>query len=237
MQRFEKIVYVLCAIGALTLLFCGHDVNAGITTAAITAVVIQRNHISYAECGGLTMKVPTGADVDVLAELWAKPVKDNGIFRGWDLVAGTLAQPTPDSFKVTRLKDKEQGDVFHVLGTNAQYLASSADNGVTLMPLATTIPVIVPEYQLCDDGSGNFDMIWTPPAKVGSDEYKVYVTVDNVAQTAPPATGHTDLAAAVTWLNANVAGAGTWSAVTGRLKLHSTTKKKVGVTFVVGNFA
>lgn len=208
------------------------------------AVVVQANSFPY-PCGK-TIKVPCGApccnEQEFLGEFWAVPTKDDGIFRGYHFVVRTdNTAPTPDSFKVTRISDRTNGRVYYVLGTKAQLDASCADDGVTPMPLATTIPVPVPDFYVCMTESGADDgkwvWTWTAPAKAGADEYRAHVVVNNVQAVPAASGGHASIAAMITWLNANYAAAGTWSNPSGNIiKLVSTTDKKVGLSIVVGNF-
>jgi len=202
----------------------------------VQAVVIQRAHITYAECGGKTLPVGAGDDAEVLGEYWGVPVKSSGLFHGYDIKAKIGTAPTPDSIPLLRVRDKITGDVVHILGTAAQFAAAALDEATDPMPLASTIPVPVPEISICDDGSGSFVRHWTPPVKAAGDEFRVHVMVDNVQAVPALAGGHTNLAAAVTWLNTNYAAAGTWSDDGGRLKLVRATAANVGVVFTVGNY-
>jgi hypothetical protein len=205
------------------------------------ALVIQKNNYSYAECMGKTMGINCGTDVDVVGEHWATPAVEGGVFRGWR--TGTLAtadQPTPDSFKVLKLRDKISGDMIIVVGTLEDYNASCEDGGTTPMPDSDSIPEPILAYTPCDvDGDGDYEYDFPVPTIPGGSEIKAFVSVDDEQAVAPPAGGHASLAAVVTWLNTNYSegGAFTWSNNSGRLKLVSTEKKKVGVAFTVGDYA
>lgn len=205
----------------------------------ITAVVIQRNHITYAECGGKSQAVHTGDDIEIGGDFWGVPAKDNGIFRGYNITAKNGGSaPTPDSISLVRIHDKVSGDVLHVLGTVADFNAAVEDEASDPMPLATTIPVVVPELYPCDpDDDGDYEYHWPVPSKAGADEYRAHVLVDNVQAVPAASAGHATFTLMVTWLNANYAAAGTWSEDGTRLKLVSATRKKVGVTITVGNYA
>lgn len=203
------------------------------------AVILQLNHMSYAECGGKTISIPCGEtdNVQVRGDFWLVPRKINGVFMGYNVQGKIGTAPTPDSVAAFGIFDKQTGDNLYGLGTVAQY--RTACGGGAALPLATTIPVVVPEIDLCaplTKGGTDFTTWWGLPAKAGSDEYRAWVIYNNTQPVAALAGGHTDLAAMVTWLNANYAAAGTWSADTGRLKLVRTTAAKIGVTFTVGNY-
>lgn len=201
----------------------------------VQAVVIQRAHITYAECGGKTLPVGVGNDTAVLGEYWGVPVMNNGLFQGYNFVAKVGDAPT-GAIPIVRTRDKVTGDILHILGTAADLTAAAADEAVDPMPLASTIPVPVPQIAVCDDGSGEFTRQWTPPVKAAGDEYQAHVSVDGEQAVPALAGGHTDLAAMVTWLNTNYSAAGTWSAVGSQLQLVSTTANSVGVVFTVGNY-
>lgn len=205
--------------------------------AKITVVKIQQGGITYAECGGSTGFVECGDTSEIIGDYWGVPEKGGGVFRGYNIQSAQgVAIPTPDSIPLVRLKDSLSGETVHILGTVAQFLASCADAGVTPMPLKTTIPVVIPEITACPDTDGNYTFYWTPPAKAGADEYRAHVLLDNAQAVAPLAGGHATIAAMVTWLNTNYAAAGTWTEVSGKVKLVRTSHAKVGLEFTVGNF-
>lgn len=200
------------------------------------AVAIQSNHISYAECGGRTISVPCGegTNVDVQGDYWGQPIKDK-IFRGYRIVAKApgSAAPTPDSISLVRIYDKYTGNTYHLLGTAAQY--RTACGGGAAMPLATTIPLVVPTVNLCaplTKGGTDFNNWWTPPAKTGGQTYTVAVDYNNT-QPVAPGTGLADVPAVVTYLNTNYAAVGTWSNDAGRVKLVRSSAAVIGLAFKV----
>jgi hypothetical protein len=142
---------------------------------------------------------------------------------------------------VVKVQDNINGNAFVVVGTIAQYQASAKDDGTTAMPLLTTIPtpILLRPADCNRDASGNYVYTIAIPPKVAGDEYKAHVSVDGVQAVAPAAAGHATSALLVTWLNTNYAAAGTWSeAVAGTtLKLVSATRKEIGLTIEVGNYA
>lgn len=202
------------------------------------AVVIQLNHITYAECGGKVMTVPCndaegcGACVDLLGDYWGEPVKDGGHFRGYKILKAAV-KPTPDSIPLVRVFDKTTGNTLHVLGTEAAYRTACA--GGAALPGRATVPIVVPEEGRCLDAGSltNRTWYWTPPAKTGGQTYTVAAMYNNTQPTAP-LTGAANVAAIVTYLNTNYAAAGTWSDVGGRIRLvRSGSDAKVGLTFLV----
>lgn len=199
----------------------------------MNALVLQLNHITYAECAGKLFDLPCKAgEVEILGDYYGVPQKESGIFRGYNIVKANAA-PTPDSIPLVRIHVVNTGDTYHVLGTAAEW-RTACDGGAAL-PGAATIPIVVPEINLCKPltvGGTDYTVHFTPPAKTGGQTYTVAAMYNNT-QAAAPGTGLADLAAVVTYLNTNFATAGTWSADSGRLKLVRATAAKVGVTFKV----
>lgn len=189
------------------------------------ATVISRNTIVFIAITGnipvigQTLPIPVTDVAEILGECYAVPVKDGGIFRGYDFTPNIgQGAPTFDSFIVTGLKDKLNNDTLYVAVTEANYLAG------TYTP--TTIPVVVPERNADVDGSGNYTYYWGVPYDTGT--YTAYVSKAGV-MIAPNSTG-TTLALLVTDLNTNAATVGTWSNDGGKLKLVTTSADAVGVT-------
>lgn len=191
------------------------------------AKVIQKNEYLFVTISsttnlpviGETIPVPTSGDGEILGEYYAVPVKDDGVFRGYEFTKAAAA-PTYDSILVLQIKDKLTGDTYWVAVTQANYLAGTYT--------ATTIPTYgaIPERSVCVDDDGNYVYTWGVPTDTGT--YTAYVGIDG-AKEATDSTGAT-LAALVTSLNTNSATAGTWSAVgTTILKLVSTVDQPVGV--------
>lgn len=197
--------------------------------------VIQKNAIAYHREGGLTLPCPCGVSYAFYGEFWAHPIKRDGVFYGYEflLAASYPTAPSFDAFKVTKLKDVETNDTYWVAATKANVLSQINDCGTIT---EETIPTVVVEVGGIQNGA-NYEWYFGVPTKASSDEYKVQVALDGVAQDTPAAAGHTDLTAAVTWLNTNIPEAGTWSNASGKLKLVATDQKQVGVTFLVGNYA
>lgn len=197
----------------------------------IVAVVLQQNTYSFAACGGKSKNIPCGDNQQLLGEHWAVPVKDGGIFRGYTYEAKTATAPTYDSIAITIIQDKLTGEIYHILGTAAQL--DTACGGGAALPLASTIPVVVPEFSVCADTTGAFIWVFTPPAKT-SGVYKPYVGLNNTQPVPPPVGGLADVAAVVAWLNTNYSAAGTWSAVGNTVKLVGTSATEtVGIAFIV----
>jgi hypothetical protein len=177
--------------------------------------------------------IPFFDDLQIVDEKYAVPVKDNGLLRGFKYVSATSA-PTPDSFIVTRAKDRITSETYVINATRANLEA--ATNGATVAP--NTMPVIVPDDYACRNAAGNYVWTWQAPTKAGSEEYKAYVLLNNVQAVAALSAGHVSVAAMVTWLNTNYAAAGTWANPSGNLiTLTSTVNNKVGLRIVVGDFS
>lgn len=208
--------------------------------SVIKASVLDHNGIAIGfDCYVIGSALPVLSipftDLKVIGEFWATPVKDGGIVRGWKYTTTSgVTIPTPDSFKVTKIEDRLNAETYVVAADQSAVEGAAA--GDTLA--SNTIPVPIPESNVCINAAGNYVHIWQAPTKTGSQEYKANVLVDNVQAVAPLSTGHASVAAMVTWLNTNYSAAGTWATPSGTLvTLTSTLNKSVGLVVTVGDFS
>jgi hypothetical protein len=138
------------------------------------------------------------------------PIKDSGIISILEPIPATgayAAEPTPDSIRVIRVRDKYRPNyTWWVVCSLADYYAScQACCGAAFVPIPTPLlPVIIPCQNVCEaqDASGNFLSTFGVPADVGT--YWAYGYFNG---TILPTRTAATLAALVTALNA------AWSAV------------------------
>lgn len=195
------------------------------------AKVIQKNSVSYAECGGKDALIPCGDDsLGIAGEYWAVPVKDHGVFRGYTYQRATAA-PTYDSFPVTKVYDKTTGENFWVVATQAEVLTLCS---VGTAP-ATVIPLVVPEIDLCVEAGATESVEFSLEALVSpNDAYKFSLAVDGVLlvdeNDGVASAGYANAAAIAAYLVTNHAAVGTWtSPAAGRIKLVVSADKAVGL--------
>lgn len=194
--------------------------------------VIQKGNVTFALCGAQVLAVPCGDDaVGIDGEYWATPVKDNGVFRGY-IPRKAVAAPTYDSFKIVKIYDKQSGNTYWVVGSLDEYLALCAAD----TPVATVVPIVIPEIPICVETGGTTEVRFTlPPIVAPNDAYKYSLAVDGVrlenSQDGGGA-GYANAAAIVVHLIANHAAVGTWTSVgTDVIKL-VTAADKIGVGVV-----
>lgn len=179
----------------------------------IKAKVIQKRSVSFAECGGDFVYIPSSDDaIGIDGEYYAVPVKKEGVFRGYDY-RKLAAAPTYDSFIVTKIVEKQTGVWYWFIGTIAEWLALAKDN----TPVATVVPLVIPEIDICTDEDDAGTVNFTVPGLAtvaAANKYKYSLAVDGVlvedAQN-NAAAGFTDAAAIKDHLVANHAAVGTWT--------------------------
>lgn len=162
-----------------------------IPNETVPAPVIQFNNHYYLVDGQYaprTLNIPCG--INALLDdqqWWAVPVKNYGIvadiLQMVPAINGNVAQPTPDSISVIRIRDKyNPGYTWWVVCTLAQYYASCAaccDDPVVPIP-DPTLPTIVPCQILCDgiDDDGNYYAVFAAPALGAGQEYQTFGEYD-----------------------------------------------------------
>lgn len=127
----------------------------------ITAIVVQKNtsvfikesgiHAEkipgspgeYATGLGVSMEIPcpdNSSSGQIDGDFWAQPVND-GVVAGFNYIPYNpadvdAAPPSPESFAVVRISSNSSSDVWYVLGTSVQYIAScNACCGNTPVPM------------------------------------------------------------------------------------------------------
>lgn len=195
----------------------------------ISAKVIQKNDNVYlcfdgtlgVNVGnnqvGQMQAIPTPSTAYVDGDYWAVPVGLN-TFSGFNFVPTSATDtnaPTPDSFHVVRIKDKESADWWYIRGVsysttagNYGYVQASQDaedgviSGARLMP--TDIPPIGGRQDVCTPNSvGAYAIYLGLPTISGTETYKPFGTFNNVALPAAATNGYTSVANLLTFLNAS----------------------------------
>jgi hypothetical protein len=204
----------------------------------ITTLVIQKNvSVFIAEDGisaeksgsaevatglGVSMEVPcpdstSGGVID--GDFWAVPVNE-GLTAGFNYVpynnVGSPSAPTPASFAVVRISSRFSADVWYVLGTAADYIASCAvccSDSPVPMPDAADLPLQPGCQTLCQFNNGTdkqYFGILGLPALTGNKRYFPYGYFNGVALPAASTSGYVSTTTLLTFLNTAVTG---WAAV------------------------
>lgn len=195
----------------------------------ISALVIKHNNnvfISDTGVVGQTMSIPTpgaAGGVDI-ADYWAVPITDYGIFTGFNFEPATADDTTPptiDSFHVFRLIGRLGNDWYYIRGKTTSttvsdygYIQAAADAECCESParsLPTSIPVINGCQLMCEwDSNGLYFALWGLPSLSGNLRYLAYGYFNNVALAAlGVSTGYTSGATLATAMNT------AWSATVG----------------------
>lgn len=161
-----------------------------IGTIYIPAPVLQLKDTQFIQDGVIVpqyLEVPCRSQFIDLYQYWAVPTKDNGIFTGlWMQPAFTetnqaIAQPSYDSFKVLRIRDKDSDYSWYLMCTLTQYTAACntcCGSAFTPIPFPT-VPVIAPCEILCDaiNTDGNYFVVFAAPPE--GDNYIINGSYDN----------------------------------------------------------
>ena len=152
-----------------------------IPNESVPAPVIQFNNHYYLVDGQFaprTVNVPCGINALLDDETWwAIPIKNYGIVSPFlqmvPAVNGNIAQPTPDSISVIRIRDKYiPGFTWWVVCSLKNYYAAcAACCGDAPVPIpAPTLPVIVPCQLICDsvNADGEYISVFGYPADIGT---------------------------------------------------------------------
>lgn len=187
---------------------------------------------------GKTMAIPcpdsTGGGI-IDGDYWATPVNE-GIVSGFTFTPYNVAEvvstkPDVQSFAVVRISTRYSRDVYYVLGTSTQYLASCsvccADSPI-LMPVANDITDQAPCFTICQtDADGNYFLsLGLPSLTPGVGRYYPYGYFNDVALPTASATGYVNTDTLLTFLNTAVTGwaaVGTWTVSNGSLIVTQTS--------------
>lgn len=185
-------------------------------TELIPCLVIQLNNTQFItenSVKGRTLLVPCKNILLDDDEYWMVPIKDYMSFSGLRpyLTIGDhgipVPQPTYDSFKVFRVRDKLSGNTYWIYGTKDQFLTSASVTGSTPTPMPGINGAFVQRVSPCDklcakDINGNFFLITSLPSLPAGWSYSAYGSRNNVAYANPAAGGYASVAALLTFLNA-----------------------------------
>ncbi len=197
----------------------------------VTAIVLQKNnHVFVNDDGsiGAQFQVPTpdnGGYID--GDYWAEPVNE-GIMAGFTYTpyqpanAEEATAPSVYAIAVCRISSSKDSDVFHVVGTAAQYVTASA--GGAALPTIDTLPLIPGCQTLClTDDDGNYFAVLGAPTLSGNLRYFPYGSLNGVALTAATATGYATATDLLNFLNAGTwANVGTWTKTADNLTFKAT---------------
>ncbi len=194
----------------------------------IPALVIAFNHVQFIDSDlvvGRVIDIPCKNDnIYDNEDMWAIPVKDNGIFTQFDFQLKTgdyLAQPSFDSFTVFRLRDKNYNE-WIVLGTKNDFFTSCATccdkDGVPMVGLDGSFSDRIAPCQTVDivNGSNVPYAIFSLPTLGVGEAYFPYGSIDNVALTTASSEGYNDVTALLAFLNGTAGwDVATWTEVGG----------------------
>lgn len=194
----------------------------------IQALVIQKNDNVY-KCPagsvgvnvsgqlGQLQAIPTPSGATVEGDFWAIPVGLNWFsgFKYRPTSATDTAAPTPDSFHVVKIVDKNSEDFWYLRGVSSNntagnygYVQASQDaenglvSGARTMP--TDVPLIAGRQDACIPNSAGAYFVTTGiPSISGTQTYKPFGWVNGVALPAAATNGYTTTGALLTFLNAS----------------------------------
>jgi len=198
----------------------------------ITALVIQKNYsVQISEDGvsaekiagspqemvtgiGVTQEIPcpdssSGGVID--GDFWADPVSE-GVFAGYNYIPYNVAEvvsskPKPTAFAVVRISSRFSSDVWWILGTSTQYIAScAACCGTTPVPMPTvgSIPLQPGCQILCQfetPTSVNYFGVVGLPNLIFNQRYYPYGTFNNINLPAASVTGYVSTTTLLAFLN------------------------------------
>jgi hypothetical protein len=185
--------------------------------AFITAYAIQQNEqvfLTAPDSVGQSVKIPTpvsGGRID--GDYWAVPV-GIGVISGFNFeaIVGPPAtvppQPTPDSFRVTRISTNYSNDFWYVVGTSTNYInvSSAVECCNATDGLPSTVPCLSPCSYICDEiasGAGGVSAAFGLPTLAGGETYHLCGYLNNEALPTPSGAGYGSVGALLTFLNTN----------------------------------
>lgn len=198
----------------------------------ITAIVIQKNTSTfirenginaekipgspgeYATGLGVSMEIPcpdNSSSGQIDGDFWAVPVNE-GTPAGFNFVAYNPADPdaqapTPESFAVVRISSNASSDVWWVLGTSVQYIAScNACCGDTPVPMPGiySLPLQPGCQTMCQWNNGTLQQYFGVvglPALVLNKRYYPYGYFNNILLPLANSVGYISTATLLTFLN------------------------------------
>lgn len=187
-----------------------------IATILIPCFVIQQNNEQFIITQGVTGLVRNVPCRNVFVDddlYWCSPIKDDGMFSGWQFrlaVAENATKPTFDSFYVQRIRDKMSGYTWWVyVNTNNDFKNScNTCCGDAAIPMPGTTgdfhPVIAPCQDLCDmvNADGQVYAIFGIPTLPAGFNYYAVGSYNNVALSSS-ASSFATIGAMISYFNSN----------------------------------
>lgn len=213
-----------------------------ISNVLIPCFVIQQNNEQFIVTQGVVGEVRNVDCRNVLIDdilYWASPIKDEGLFSGWQYRLAyddNLAKPTFDSFLVQRIRDKLSGYVWWVYVNTADDFKNSCNTccGASTIPMpgvdGSFRPVIAPCQVICDmiDGSGNLYSLFGIPTLPSGYQYYARGSYNNVALSSS-VTSFATIAAMLAYMNAN------WSTIGSPAEVFTWTESGLVLKATGGN--
>ena len=157
----------------------------------ISANVIKHNNTVFLDTDLVTYGdiqiVPTpGSGGRPDGEYWAVPITDGGVVDGFDFVPygpQNPIKPSTQSFRVLRLvtsKDYGKSDYWYIVGTEANYVASSqaAECCDAPIPMPLSVPPLAPTQLMCQYNNPtdmDYFAVWgVPTLEYGDSGYWAY---------------------------------------------------------------
>jgi hypothetical protein len=185
---------------------------------------------------GSTKAVPcpdsvSGGVID--GDYWAKPINEGTVsdflFVPYNVNESISSQPTEDSFAVVRISSRFTRDVWWVVGTSTQYLASCAvccSDSPVAMPDATDLPVEAGCQVMCNQFSnGLYFATLGLPILIGNERYYPFGYFNGEALPTATGLGYATTGDLLTFLNTADTGwaaVGTWTVSNGALIVQQT---------------
>lgn len=185
-----------------------------ISNLLIPCFVIQQNNEQFILTQGVVGEVRNVDCREVFVDdilYWASPIKDEGVFTGWQYRLAydkNAAKPTFDSFLVQRVRDKLSGYVWWIYVTSADDFKNSCNTccGASSIPMpgvnGSFRPVIAPCQLICDmiDANGSLYSIFGLPVLEAGQQYYPVGSFNNIALPTAP-TSYASVAALLAFLN------------------------------------
>lgn len=207
----------------------------------IQAAVVRVDNFSYPQ-GCLQTKDISCDNTNVVGMKWMVPLYNNSVFQEWQTNLENT-KPTPDSIRVVVVQTLNPEKHTYYIAVDDAAVPSvftdlcNACCGATPSAPAYTLPVpIVQDCPCTDPATGNYLFTWVVPNNPNGLNI-VLSGIFNGAVVTPVPTGggYANIAAILTWVQANWAAYGTWTSVGQALKLSatSTQAKCAGVGFAL----
>lgn len=187
-------------------------------TEQIYALVIQKNNEQFIDGYNVTgrkLLVPVKNVIVDEDSYWMVPIKDEGRFTRLVPVLSVtdggvaVSQPTYDSFKVIRVRDKLTNNTWWIYGSVAEFFTSASVTGST----PTAMPGIDGAWNqrispcdqpLCQkDANGNYFIYTALPTLSAGYKYFGFGSYNNAPLFRSAATGYSSIAALLSFMNTN----------------------------------